>query len=49
VTGQVLADADVAATFVDPALGLAATRDASPLRGMGDAPFEFWRVAGPAF
>jgi class 3 adenylate cyclase len=49
VTGQVLSDAEVAAIVADPASRLGASRDAAPLRGMGDAPFEFWRVAGPAF
>jgi len=45
VTGQVLRDAEVAALVADPASRLGTARDAAPLRGMGDAPFEFWRVA----
>ena len=49
VTAPVLEDAGVAATLADPALRLGASREAAPLRGMGDSPFEFWRVAGPAF
>ena len=49
VTGQVLRDADVAAFVAEPGARLGVTRDAATLRGMGDTPFEFWRVAGSSF
>ena len=45
VTDRVLRDAEVAALFAGPG----ATRDTATLRGMGDAPIEFWRIASTAF
>ncbi len=49
VTAQVLRDPEVAALLGYPAAGLSARRDAHALRGLGDAPYEFWRVAPSNF
>lgn len=49
VTAPVLRDGQVAACVADPSLHLGAEPDAAPLRGFGDAPFEFWRVSASAF
>jgi class 3 adenylate cyclase len=49
VTGAVMRDPEVAGYFGDPARKTGLSPDAAPLRGMGDLPFEFWRVSGPAF
>jgi class 3 adenylate cyclase len=42
---QVVRDPEVASLLADPAAGFGARGDASALRGMGDSPFEFWRLA----
>ncbi|HEY5079642.1 MAG TPA: DUF5939 domain-containing protein, partial [Opitutaceae bacterium] len=49
VTGQVVRDPEVAALLADARNRLSATADAAPLRGLGDAPYDFWRLAGPLF
>lgn len=46
VTAQVLGDPEVASLVGDPNSGLGAVRDDAPLRGLGEAPYAFWRVAG---
>ncbi len=48
VSGPILRDPGVAALLADPAEGLTARRDASELRGIGEFPFEYWRVAAAA-
>ena len=49
ISGAVLRDPGVAAFLAGPGVGLAVAPEASPLRAGGAAPFEFWRVTGPAF
>jgi class 3 adenylate cyclase len=49
VSGQVLRDPEVAAMLAESGGSLAARADCAPLRGMGDAPYDFWRVSGPLF
>ena len=49
VSGQVLGDPEVAALLAEPGGRLTARADSAPLRGMGDAPYDFWRIAGPHF
>lgn len=46
ISGPVLQDPDVAAYLAGPGSRLKARRDAAPLRGIGDAPYEFWRMSG---
>ena len=46
ISATVLGDPDVAAYLAEPGSRLEVRRDAAPLRGMGDAPFEFWRMTG---
>jgi class 3 adenylate cyclase len=48
ISGPVLRDPGVAALLADPGEGLTARPEAAELRGIGDAPFEFWRVEGAA-
>jgi class 3 adenylate cyclase len=46
VSERVLADPEVAALMASRGESLSARRDAAPLRGVGDANFDFWRVSG---
>jgi class 3 adenylate cyclase len=48
ISGPVLRDPGVAALLADPGEGLTARPEAAELRGIGEGPFEFWRVAGAA-
>ena len=45
VSASVLRDPQVAALLASPGARLTARRDAAALRGLGDVPFEFWRLA----
>ena len=49
VSGPVLQDTEVAGLMEAGASGLGAKRDASPLKGIGSEPFEFWRLTGSSF
>jgi class 3 adenylate cyclase len=46
VSGRVLRDPEVAALIASPLAPLSARHDAAPLRGIGEAKFDFWRVTG---
>ena len=46
VSGPVLRDPEVSALLADAGRGLLARADASALRGIGSAPFDFWRITG---
>jgi class 3 adenylate cyclase len=49
VSGPILGDPGVAAILADPGEGLTATPEAAELKGIGETPFEYWRLAGSAF
>ena len=49
VTGPILRDPDVAALVGSGGGRLTAKADSAPLRGIGDTPYDFWRVQGPFF
>jgi len=49
ISGPILRDPGVAAILADPGEGLTASPEAAELRGIGESPFEFWRVASAAF
>ncbi|HXQ80675.1 MAG TPA: DUF5939 domain-containing protein [Opitutaceae bacterium] len=49
ISGPILRDPDVAALLADPGKGLTASPDSAALRGVGESPFEFWRVKGSTF
>ena len=49
VSGQVLRDPEVAALLGSGGGRVTARADSAPLRGMGDAPYDFWRVQGALF
>jgi len=40
---------EMAAILADPGEGLTATPEAAELKGIGETPFEYWRLAGSAF
>lgn len=44
ISGRILRDPEVAALLGGPGAPLNARHDAAPLRGFGDAKFDFWRV-----
>lgn len=44
-SSSVLRDPEVAALLASPAARLSARRDTATLRGLGEVPFEFWRLA----
>jgi class 3 adenylate cyclase len=46
VSERVLLDPGVAGLLADPVERLSARPDSAALRGLGEAPFRFWRVAG---
>jgi class 3 adenylate cyclase len=45
VSGRVLRDPEVSAFLASPREALSARHEAAPLRGFGEAKFDFWRVA----